>query len=144
MALPQVNGWLIDFRTAEEIFASGSNVRIGHCVQLCIQGQLRCCHCDKNSFKDVPALKAAFLVDQDRVVIPDDDILKRSLAISHTPVGSKRLQGNESAVFLTAIAASGGYGVISNHRSPIVSTVYDLCTHFGIPVYSAEEYFDLL
>jgi hypothetical protein len=42
---------------------------------------------------------------------------------------------------LTAMAACSDFGVISDHRSPIFSTVFDLCKHFGIPTFSADEYF---
>jgi hypothetical protein len=66
---------------------------------------------------------------------------KRCLAISSSPVGQNRVEGNEAAVFLTAIAASKNCGVISDHRSNTFSTVYDLCQQFGVPVLSAEGYF---
>lgn len=144
MTLPILPGWLIDFRTAREIFSSGSNERISHCVGLCGSGQLQICHCEEQEFKGVSQLKSAFIDEQNCIVVPDDDILERCLGISAGRLGSNILTGNNAAVFITAIAASRGYGVISNHRSISFSTAYDLCKLYGIPVYSADKYFELL
>lgn len=143
MTLPVVEGWMIDFRTAEAIFASGSNVRIGHCVSLCASGRLLTCHCEAPLFKNNAALKRSF-IDQDRVIVPDDDVMQRCISIAGLPLAKSRLGGNQSAIFITAMAAANGFGVISDHRSPVFTTVYDLCDHFGIPIFSADEYFSEL
>jgi hypothetical protein len=45
-------------------------------------------------------------------------------------------------LFLTATAAENNFGVISDHRSISFTTVFDLCNQFGVPVMSANEYFD--
>jgi hypothetical protein len=142
MALPPVDGWLIDFRSAELVMLSASNIRISHCVQMCVDGKLFCCHCERDEFKTIQSLKDSFITSQDCVVAPDDDILKRSLSISKShPHGKKRLTGNESSIFITAIAASKNFGVISDHRSVVFATAYDFCRKFGVPVYSVEEFF---
>jgi len=144
MPLPDVNGWLIDYRTADSIYSSGSNIRIDHCTQLCIDGKLWCCHDEKPLFAKSTTLAPVFINGHDCVVVPSDDALERSLAIASSPVGKKRLSGNEASVFLAGIAAASGYGVISDHRSIVFATVYDMCEMFGVPVYTADEYFDLL
>src|SRR2546430_494952 len=100
MTLPAVNGWVIDFRTAREIFLSGSNERIDHCVQMCAAGSMFTCYCEQQHFKQVPALKQTFIQDHECVLIPDDDVMKRCISISKTPLAKKRLQGNDSALFL--------------------------------------------
>jgi hypothetical protein len=61
MTLPDVQGWVIDFRTARHIFLSGNNQRISRCIDCCASGTLVCCHCEESLFKGTPALKAAFL-----------------------------------------------------------------------------------
>jgi hypothetical protein len=142
MTLPIVSGWVIDFRTARAIFSSGSNERISHCVDLCNAKRLFLCHCDEPQFKEVPALKAAFLDGAKCVVVPDDDILTRCVNIAETPVADKKLLvGNDAAIFITAIAASKNYGVISDPRSALYNTVFDIGNFFGLPVLSANEYF---
>jgi hypothetical protein len=141
MNLPRVAGWIIDFRTADAIFSSGSNARINHCVGLCESGQLFACHCEITHFKGVRLLKASFIDDQNCICTPDNDILGRCNGIANGGLGRKRLVGNDAAVFMTATPASMGFGVISNHRSPVFTTVFDLCNHYGIPVLSADEYF---
>ena len=78
------------------------------------------------------------------MVVPDDDVMQRCISIAGLPLAKNRLGGNQSAVFITAIAAANKLGVISDHRSPIFTTVYDLCDHFGIPIFSANEYFSEL
>jgi hypothetical protein len=70
--------------------------------------------------------------------------MQRCVDVSNNPKCKKLLKGNQGAIVLTAIASCRQYGVISDHRSPIFTTVYDLCTHFGVPVFSADEYFNLL
>lgn len=52
MPLPKVNGWLIDFRTAQAIFHSKNNSRISHCTDLCAQQELQICHHDEDLFKN--------------------------------------------------------------------------------------------
>lgn len=144
MALPPVQGWMIDFRTAIAIFESGSNERIAHCVERCENHTLHICHCEEDQFKASDLLKGPFIVDQCCVHEPDDDIFKRCITISQSPNGKPRLTGNEAAVFITATALSKNYGVISNHRSTVFATVYDLCCTYGVPILSADEYFGAL
>lgn len=86
-------------------------------------------------------LKQAFIEDQKCVLIPNDDVMKRCISISKTPLAKGRLQGNESALFITASAAANNFGVISNHQSIIHTTVGDLCNAYGIPFLSADQYF---
>ena len=144
MTLPAVGGWIIDFRTAREIFTSGSNERISHCVSMCGRGKLFTFFCEKDNFKQVPTLKQTFIQDQNCVLVPDDDVMKRCISISKTPLAKKRLQGNDSALFLTATAAAHNFGVISNHQSFVYTTVGDLCQVHGIPFFAADQYFDAL
>ena len=144
MALPSVAGWVVDFRTAREIWASGSNVRIDHCVGQCVAGAFHICHCEEPSFKSLPKLRAAFLDDQNCVHVPDADIMDRCIAVSGHPKGQRVIRGNQAALFITAIAAAKNFGVISDHRSTKFATVFDLCVEFGIPVMSADDYFNAL
>lgn len=144
MALPSVAGWIVDFRTAREIWGSGSNARIDHCVGQCVSGCLHICHCEEASFKSLPALRAAFLDDQNCIWAADTDITDRCCSISGDPISQRLVKGNEAALFIAAIAAANNLGVISNAQSTRFATVVDLCQHFGIPVLSADEYFDAL
>jgi hypothetical protein len=100
------------------------------------------CHCEANHFKKIPILKAAFFDNQNCEYTPDEDILRRCIGIANSPLAKKRLEGNEAAIFIPAIAASKNQGVISDHRSVIFMTTFDLCIHFGIPILSADEYFE--
>jgi hypothetical protein len=141
MTLPGVSGWLIDFRTADAIFSSGSNVRIDHCVDLCAAGSLFFCHEEEKLFKGASALKQAFIDDCDCLRFPDPVVMQKCVSVQGSPICKKLFKGNKTAIILTATAACHNFGVISDHRSPIFSTVFDLCKHFGIPTYSADEYF---
>jgi hypothetical protein len=144
MALPAVEGWVIDFRTAREIFASLNNERIDHCVSLCAQGRLFTCHCELDNFKKTPRLNQAFVEDQRCILVPDENVMKRCISISKTPLAKARLEGNESALFITATAAAHNFGVISNHQSIVYTTVGDLCNAHGIPFFTADQYFNAL
>jgi hypothetical protein len=145
MSLPPVSGWIIDFITADAIFASGSNVRINHCVDLCKSGALFFCHREEKLFKGAPPLKQAFIDDASCLLFPDHDISKKCLSVQASPICKKMFKGTkEVAIVITATAACKNFGVISDHRSPVFATVYDLCNHFSIPAYTAEEYFDMI
>ena len=102
------------------------------------------CHQEREHFKSIPALRSCFVDDNDCVCIPDDAVLDKCLAISNNPLAKKRLAGGNSSLFIVAIAAAKNFGVISDHRSIFFTTAYDLCMHYGVPVFSADEYFDLL
>ncbi|QYO77194.1 hypothetical protein [Devosia salina] len=141
MSLPEVNGWLIDYRTAHDIFSSGNNQKISHCVELCVAGTLFCCFCEKEFFNGFPPLKSSFIAEQDRVLVPDERVLQRALAIADSKVGSNRLKGNDAAVFLAATALENDYGVISDHTSIVFSTIHDIGGKYGIPVFSSQSYF---
>jgi hypothetical protein len=144
MSLPDVSGWLIDFLTAQSIFDSGSNARINHCIEMCSSSDLHICHLEEKFFKGHAALRPPFLTDQNCICHPDQAIMKQCVNVSSNPKCKKLLKGNQTAIVLTAIASCRNYGVISDHRSPFFNTVYDLCAHFGVPIFSSEEYFDLL
>jgi hypothetical protein len=142
MPLPPVSGWIIDFRTARSIFASGSNARISHCVELCGAGKLVACHYEEVQFKSDPKLKPAFLDGKNCIVVPDEDVMKRCISIAKTPLKKKRLIGTDAPLFIAAFAAANSFGVISDHRSPSFSTVSDICEHYGIPALTADQYFE--
>jgi len=144
MTLPDVNGWLIDYRTAHAIFSSGSNQKILHIVDLCLAGTLFCCFCEKQFFNEFSPLKAVFISDQNRVIVPDEKVLQRTLALADSKVGKNRFKGNESAIFLAATAIENSYGVISDHKSITFSTVHDIGEKYGIPVFSSQGYFGAL
>jgi hypothetical protein len=144
MSLPNVSGWLIDYLTAQAIFESGSNSRINHCIGMCANRLLHICHLEEKFFKNHAILKTPFLADQSCIYHPDREIMQHSANVANNPKCEKLLQGNQAAIVQTAIASSKGLGVISDHRSPVFTTVFDLCSHFGVPVFSADEYFDLL
>jgi hypothetical protein len=141
MSLPSVAGWLIDFRTARSIFASGNNARIAHCVGLCGAGNLHICHCEEQSFRGYPPLQGPFLDGHNCVWDPDENVFERCAAIASGAGGRHLLTGNEVAVFLTAIGLSQNFGVISDHQSDAFVTVHDLCLTYGVPVFFAEQYF---
>jgi hypothetical protein len=102
------------------------------------------CHQERENFKSVPALKSCFVDDNDCICIPDSAVLDKCLAISNSPLAKRRLAGTDSSLFVVAIAAAKNFGVISDHRSLVFTTAYDLCVHYGIPVFSADEFFSLL
>ncbi|MGO3927393.1 hypothetical protein [Rhodopseudomonas pseudopalustris] len=141
-ALPVVSGWIIDHRTANAVFSSGSNVRINHCVGLCSAGSLFFCHREEKLFKATPALKQAFIDDADCLIFPDSDISKKCVSVQTSPICKKLFKGTrEVAIVITATAACKNFGVISDHRSPMFNTIFDLCKHFKVPTFSADEYF---
>ncbi len=144
MALPPVHGWIIDYRTADAIFLSGSNIRINHCITLCQTGLLHVCHCEEGKFRASHSLKGPFISSQCCVFEPDEEILERCLDVKGNPVSDGLLTGNEAALFMTATALTKDFGVISDHRSPKFATVYDLCNTYGVPIFSADQYFDAL
>lgn len=144
MSLPSVHGWLIDYRTAHSIFASQSNERIAHCVARCQHGSLHVCHHEEKQFRHDDLLANAFIIDQNCVYEPDDDIYERCPAVATNPNGKSILIGNESAIFITSTALSKHFGVISDHVSPRFATVHDLCLAFGVPVLTAHQYFSLI
>jgi hypothetical protein len=144
MPLPRVSGWLIDYRTASAIFSSGSNTRIDHCVNMCAQNDLQICHHEESLFKGEKALKTVFIDDQNCICVPDQDIVQQCINVANNPKSKSLVMGNQTAIYLTAIASCRDYGVISDHRSPFFTTVFDLCNHYGIPIFSADDYFALI
>ena len=144
MTLPAVAGWLIDFRTARGIFYSGSNTKINHLVDLCKSHSVSICHTEEVMFKGELALRQTFLDDQNCICFPDEDIMKKCVSVSKSPLCKKLLAGSDATIIITAIAACRDLGVISDHRSPVFNTVYDFCQHFGIHCLTADEYFALL
>lgn len=144
MTLPAVSGWMIDFRSARSIFESGNNHQISHCVEACSNGTFRYSHREHELFKEDAALKAAF-VDQQCRCFPDQQVLQAALGIRNSPLAKKMLAGSrDGGIFIAAIASTRNYGVISDHRSLVFPTVFDLCKHYGIPVLSTAEYFDAI
>jgi hypothetical protein len=139
-----VSGWLIDFETAKAIFDSGDNFRIDHIVELCTDNALHICHCEEKLFKGHPPLAAPFLQDNKCVCYPDKQIMQNCVNVSANPICKKLLKGNQTPIFLTAIASCRNLGMISDHRSPVFTTTFDLCTHFGIPALSSTRYFATL
>lgn len=144
MPLPQVAGWLIDLRTADAIFTSQSNARIDHCVGLCKAGRLQFCHEEEKLFKASAALKHAFIDACDCLRFPDEAVSQKCVSLLSSPICQKLFKGNRAAIFLTATAACHNLGVLSDHRSPLFATVFDLCKHFGVHTFSADEYFALI
>ena len=142
MSLPSVRGWIIDFRTARQVFASGNNQRIDHCVAACASGIMKHCHAEHELFKGVAALKAPFVDDNNCQCVPDAAILERCVAIAGSPPAQRLIKGGNSAIFITATAVVQGFGVISSHHNLVFRTVRDLCSHFGVPVVTADEYFN--
>src|SRR5688572_27714701 len=116
MALPAVAGWIIDFRTAKFIFASGNNLWISHCVDQCAHGCLFMCHREEEDFKSVPQLRAPFLDDNKCMVEPDDEIADCCIAMDASPPARKLFAGDGVSIYIAGIASAKGYGVISDHR----------------------------
>jgi hypothetical protein len=143
MPLPQVQGWMIDYRTAHTIFASQSNVRINHCVARCQAGQLHVCHHEEGRFRDDALLVGPFINDQCCIYEPEDDIYERCPAVRDAANGKPLLVGSDAVIFITATALARQFGVISDHFSPRFATVHDLCAVYGIPALTADQYFAL-
>lgn len=141
MPLPPVGGWIIDLRAARSVFISNSNERISHCVAMCNHGKLKFSHVEIAGFREVPALKSTFIDGTQCQLVPNDDVLARAMAIAESPLGSDRLQGNQAAIFITAAAAANNFGVISGQAPGGFTTIADLCNHFGVPVFTVDEYF---
>lgn len=142
MTLPPVKGWIIDFRTARAIFGSGSNQRISHCVGLCKTGKLFISHTEEDFFKGDPKLKPVFLDGANCVLTPDDEVMAKCCQIAQSPIARNLVRGNNSAVFISATAAVMDFGVISDHSSVSFATVADICLKYGIPIKTADQYFD--
>jgi hypothetical protein len=68
------------------------------------------------------------------VLAPNQAIMHQCINVSSKPICKRLLKGDQSAIYLTAIAACKNFGVISDHNSPFFATVGDLCNHFGIPI----------
>ena len=141
MTLPKVRGWLIDFSTARSIFESGNNQKIAHCVELCQKGSLFICHCEEALFREDGHLKDTFLDDQNCICEPDDDVYERCGTVSANPLTAKCVKGDDSPIYLTAAAMAKNYGVISDRRSHFFTTTFGLCSAYGVPVLSADQYF---
>lgn len=141
MTIPCLPGWLIDFETAQNIFDAQNNARIVQCQKLCSSGVLHICHSEEKLFKEHAALRAPFLEDQNCICYPTAEIWAQCANVSNSPKCAKLVPGNQSAIYLTAIASCRQYGLISDNRSIFFTTVYDLCTHFGVPAFSADEFF---
>lgn len=114
MPLPSVSGWIIDYRTASQIFLSLSNARISHCLAKCQSGDLHVCHHEESKFRADPIVCAPFVNDQCRIFEPDEDVYAICPALQTAPTGKPFLSGtSEVSIFITAIAISRGFGVIS-------------------------------
>jgi deoxyhypusine synthase len=142
MPLPKVAAWLIDHRTAAAIFESGNNVRIDHCLQLCEEGRLLFCHTEAKLFRSSPRLKQVFVDDHDCLCSPDKEMMDKCVSVWKNPKCAKLMRGHDVPIFMTAAACCKDYGIISDHRSILYTTAYDLAAHFGISVFSADEYFE--
>ena len=144
MPLPEVQGWMIDYRTAHLIFASQSNRRISHCTAQCQAGKLYICHHEERRFREDHLVAGPFIEDRCCIYEPDEDIYERCPAVHDAANGKPLLVGNDAAIFITATALSRQFGVISDHNSPKFATVHDLCSIFGVPVLTADQYFALV
>jgi hypothetical protein len=141
MPLPSVPGWLIDFATAQGIFDSGVAKRLNHCAEMCRSGIFHIAYAEERLFKGHPVLSEHFLKSQNRIVYPTPAISTECVNIANNPKCKKLLPGNQSAIILTAIAASEGYGLISDATSTFYVTAYDLCDHFGFHALTSVRYF---
>jgi hypothetical protein len=144
MSLPDVQGSMIDYRTADAIFLSQNNLRIAHCISLCQDGRLYICHHEEQLFKKNGSLKLPFIEDNSCIFEPDDDVYGKCHAMTANSHGKPRLAGNDAAIFIAATAAAKDFGVISDHQSPRFHTVHDFCTAYGVPIYTADQYFALI
>jgi hypothetical protein len=83
-----------------------------------------------------------FIDQQNRLLEPDDDVFERCLAIDENPVRQRLLQGNDTAIYMTAAALAKNLGVISDARSSqSFATVRQLCDVYDVPNFSSDEYF---
>ena len=142
-ALPDVDGWIIDFRTAREILDSTSNYERSHLIGLCKAKLVWLSHTEQNLFKSHADAKKHFIGDQNLIVEPDDDVVTAAISLDgkKLPKGRKLLVSDEASLMIAAAASAKGYGVISDHQSTTFATVHTICGVCGVPSLSRHEYF---
>lgn len=136
-----VKGWIVDYRTAAKIFETSNNSQIAHLVGLCATAALFICHCEEARFRQNARLRPAFIDENCCVVEPNREIMSKCETIASSPNGKRLLPSDDASIYITAVALTRQLGVISDHRSAVFPTVYDLCCTYGVPVLSAVEYF---
>ena len=142
MPLPQVDGWLIDYRTAAAVYESASNERIDHCTGMCEGGDLCFCSLEDKFFGGHDRLQPIFIEDNDCRIIPDNDVMSRTEHIMTLPFAKPFRVGGQSIVVISAIAIARNFGIISDHTSDSFVTAADICAHYGVPVMTMDAFFD--
>lgn len=140
MTFPIVKGWIIDYRAAAAIFASGNNARISYIISLCEDNNLFVSLSEENHFKSNILLKKYF-IDSELILVPTEDEWSRCDAISQT-INGQIIPGDDGTAFIIpSMAAVRGFGVICDHASSGYKTAFDICGIFGVPVYRNELFF---
>lgn len=143
-SLPEVNCWVIDFRTARAIFQSGSNFQRNHLIDLCQEESIWFSYTELSLFKSHPDLKEHFMDSQDRTADLDEDAVKRCVSLKDSPAGLRLLTTDETSVVMAGFAAANNCGVISDRTSTVFTTVHQLCGAAGVPCFTSSDYFNLM
>lgn len=144
MALPDVPGWIIDYRTASAIYEAGQDDQVEHCDGKCACGELCFCSPELEYFKAHDLLVAPFVNDNDCMIVVEGEIMAHSQDIMEGQYNKALRSGGESVILLASTAIHLGFGVISDHTSTMFVTVWDICPRYGLPVMTSAEYFAAL
>lgn len=134
MALPSVNGWIIDFRSARAAFDGRLNISISALTQACADRKVHYCHCEHEDFKAHASLKLPFIDDQDCRIRPTDDVMAHALALrASINSGTKEvLIGDKASIFILASALAHQFGIITDGPSGKFLNVISLARKFGV------------
>jgi hypothetical protein len=140
MALPNVNGWLIDFRTARVIFAGRGNILVTTLVGLCQSGDLQYCHCEHSDFRTDPNLCGPFVEEHACRSQPSKEVMLASTAIVGGHYNKPLLKSDVLTVFLISTALTHQFGIITNIENPAFSTARDIGPPLGVHVLTSEQF----
>lgn len=144
MALPQTQGWLVDYVTAKNAFENGDNTLIHALVEMCETGALYFCSCEDHDFRRHGKLRPPFIDDNDCRVDLSEAIIVRMVAIMHAYQGKPFVVGDRSTKVLVATALEYGYGIISDRSSPAFAVPRDLALALNVAVLTTGEFKSLL
>lgn len=144
MPLPELPGWIIDFVSARTAYTDFDNQLIDTYSQMCADGQLYCCRCESDLFRDHAGLRPPFIEDQDCRLALDDDVIDKLEALEHRLNGGidgkRLLPGMDAGKQIVATAIKMNFGVISNKVSDRFVTVRDMCVACDIHILTTDEF----
>jgi hypothetical protein len=144
MALPPVPGWIIDFVSARVAYSDFDNQLINVYSQMCEDGELFCCRCESDYFKEHDGLRPPFIEDRDCRLGLSDEIIDRLEALEHALnggiQGKRLLPGMDASKQIVATAIEMNFGVISNKTSQRFITVSDMCAACGVVHLTTDQF----